>query len=213
MAIQSKTLIKSDITTDLADNTSGDITPASLRNILENMVDSYQDIFAALTQVQINALTPVLGQMVRNTDLNVIQYYNGAAWNNVATVSTDTATVLYKKVTLSSAQILASNTTPIELIAAPGAGYMIDVLSLVFKFNYNSIAYATNTSMKPRYDTSLTPFSSFDISSGVSYIIKDETFTVNILENKSVEIFTDSGDPTAGNSTIDIYLTYRIVTI
>ena len=43
--------------------------------------------------------------------------------------------------TLTSAEILDLHNTPIELIPAPGAGKMIQIMKNSFRLNYNSIAY------------------------------------------------------------------------
>lgn len=58
---------------------------------------------------------------------------------------------LQKKVTISSAEILALNSTPKELIAAPWAGYIVDVRSITAFLDYNGAAYATYTTLDFRY--------------------------------------------------------------
>jgi hypothetical protein len=53
---------------------------APQQTILEDMVDSYEDIFPQLTTVQRDALTPTNGQVVYNTDNARYEYWNGSAW-------------------------------------------------------------------------------------------------------------------------------------
>ncbi len=59
--------------------------------------------------------------------------------------------VYTKKTTLTTAQVLALFTTPISLVAAPGAGYAILVHRVTGAVDYNSAAYATNTTQEVRY--------------------------------------------------------------
>jgi hypothetical protein len=52
------------------------------------------------------------------------------------------------KLTIATADVLTLNTTPIEIVAAPGAGYAIEVISASMKMVYNSATYSTNTSLE-----------------------------------------------------------------
>lgn len=61
---------------------------------------------------------------------------------NVANINIQKATI-----PLSSAEILQLFTTPKTLIAAPGAGKLLNIINWVYVFTYNSIAYATNTNL------------------------------------------------------------------
>src|SRR3990167_4896894 len=57
------------------------------------------------------------------------------------------------KVSLTTAQVLASNGTPIQAVAAPGAGKAIEAISMVSSLAFNTIAYATNTNFIAITDT------------------------------------------------------------
>jgi hypothetical protein len=47
----------------------------------------------------------------------------------------------YAKINLTSAQILALNTTPIQVINAPGVGFYVNPIAAVINFSGGSIAY------------------------------------------------------------------------
>ena len=66
-------------------------------------------------------------------------------------VATATGGVNVSTTVLTSAQILALNTTPIELVAAPGAGFYNVVEKVIASVDYNSAAYATTTDIEIRY--------------------------------------------------------------
>ncbi len=57
---------------------------------------------------------------------------------------TDVTGIISKETTLSNAQVLALNTTPITVVPAPGAGYYVDVIAVSLAFNYAG-AYTVNS--------------------------------------------------------------------
>jgi len=75
MSVLSKTALKAQY-----DAMGAPVSRASLKAVIDNMVDSYQDTLPQLTTAQILALTPTLNQLVYNTDKNYIMQYNGAGW-------------------------------------------------------------------------------------------------------------------------------------
>jgi hypothetical protein len=125
---------------------------------------------------------------------------------------------LTKKITISSAAILIANATPVTLIAAPGSGKKIQILSISIFLDYNSAAYASNTTMNISYD-------------GVYLINSNSTFLTNTtdtwrdvpgygdtdinadLSNKAIMFNVSGGNPTTGNSPMNVYIVYKIITL
>lgn len=134
--------------------------------------------------------------------------------------STATAQILVtKKTSITSAQIKALNTTPITVVAAQGAGYAIQPLSVLFHYIYSTAAYATNTNLQLWYNgytnnliTSNTVLlgvaSTYSLSSPVS-----GTLTAADLDNKALVLTVLTGDPATGAGTLDVYVTYALVTV
>ncbi len=124
-------------------------------------------------------------------------------------------------VTISSAEILNLNSSPKVLIPAPGAGKIIDVISVEAYLNYNSIAYATNTNLFISYNASGAELHSlaFGIAAGAfDYFTKivlnnQNTFNTSIRVNTPLIAYISGGNPTAGNSIIKMFIAYRIITI
>lgn len=126
--------------------------------------------------------------------------------------------VLTAQVTITSAQILSSNTTPVQIVAAPGAGKIINLIRATTKLVYNSVAYATNVTSFLVLGTSASNF----VTSGINMIGGTATkwsmfdasstlsFTTN-LENEELNFMTNVGDPTAGNSDMIVTVYYTIV--
>jgi hypothetical protein len=218
MSSFSKTYLNSQADTVLADNTGGDISPADVRDMVKNMIDSYQDIAVQMDTAARDAIvTPATGLWIFNTDVALYEYYNGSAWVSLQTATTETAQIFTKKVSITSAQILDSYTTPIELIPAQGAGTTIEVISCTSLFTFNTIAYATNTSAKIFYDsdTASGVFGTFDLTySATAYqFFVNGGPSISDIDNNAIIFMTETGNPTAGDGTIDIYLTYRVITL
>lgn len=126
------------------------------------------------------------------------------------------------ELSIPTASVLTLNGTPLEIVAAPGAGYAIQLVAASFKLTYNSIAYATNTDLQLIADTAT--IAQVKTSSGAingtvtQHIILGEvpspgTTDTQIIENKSLKVQVPTGNPTAGNSDIKVYVLYRIITV
>ena len=210
MAVKSKVQLGTDI--------AGSTFSAPQQVILDDMVDSYQDLAIQLTTAQRNAIaTPASGLLIYNTDDSQFEYYNGSAWANMSSGLGSTQSVT---VAIGSAQILAGNTTPVQLIAAPGAGLAIIPISAVVKYTYITAAYATNTSQVIYLDT-------LNGSDNVLILIQTMlTQTANksavrsansavdensIIANKALMWAIETGNPTAGSGRLDITVIYTTI--
>lgn len=127
--------------------------------------------------------------------------------------------VYSKKVTLTSAQVLALYTTPISLVAAPGVGSAIVVHRVTGSVDYNSAAYATNTTQEVRYTNGSGTKVSADFTALVTATADKfvsvggiEAATV-LTENAAVVVCNATGNPTAGNSPVSFTIDYSIVTL
>lgn len=162
----------------------------------------------------INASTPKAGQLFYNTTTNTLSFGDGVT--HVGVQTDECTCVETAKVSLSSAQILNSFTTNIQLIAAPRANKFIDVHSIVIKYNYITSQYATNTSATIYVGTSTYPIcNNIDINFTENTLEKlsviDNIAPLADLANKPLIYEAITGNPTAGDGTIDIYITYQIL--
>lgn len=118
--------------------------------------------------------------------------------------------------TIASADVLTLNTTPITLVGAV-SGYAIEVVSASVKVDFNTTAYATNTGMLLITDTATSQQANADIGATVTQIGKFRTTEVGspsltqLIANKALTVTVDSGDPTAGDSDITVYVNYRLI--
>jgi hypothetical protein len=210
MAVKSKVQLAADI--------AASTFTAPQQVILDDMVDSYQDLAIQLTTAQRNAIaTPANGLLIYNTDNSQFEYYNGSAWASMSNGLGSTQSV---SVAIGSAQILAGNTTPVQLVAAPGAGLAIIPISVVAKYTYITAAYATNTEQVIFLDTldiednQLASFSNMlsqtsNKSAICSAISNDQQNS--IIANKSLMWAIATGNPTAGSGRLDITVIYTTI--
>lgn len=125
------------------------------------------------------------------------------------------------KVSIPTADVLQLNGTPIDVIAAPGSGKTIQCLSGYLDIpTYGGTPYATNVSISAQIsgadlpqlwnqyflNTSVakgffwTPYNGFPITATLTQMIP----------NTKLQIICGGGNPTAGNSNIVCYITYKI---
>ena len=130
-----------------------------------------------------------------------------------------TGTVLETTLSIPTAQVLTLNATPLQIIAAPGAGYAIEVETAIMELTYNSAAYATHTNLEIITDKA-------DISQflGTAYLAATKTVRTKLVaqgitdktqitENKAIYVQVAAGNPTAGDSDIKVYVKYRIIAV
>ena len=125
------------------------------------------------------------------------------------------------KLTIASADVLQLNTTPLTIVAAQGVGTAIEVISASVKVDFNTTAYATNVSLALGSVGANNPqlVSSTALNATVNSIRRlavDSTFggaDTQIIENAAIVVAVEIADPTAGDSDITIYVTYRIITL
>lgn len=121
------------------------------------------------------------------------------------------------KVSLTSAEILALNTTPKTLIAAGGTGTVIVPISILCNFTYGTTTYATFTSGRFKFFAISGNIASNSIIGSVSNIISIQPIvstSFSTLPINTAFIYDiSSGNPTTGDGTLDIYITYCLVTL
>jgi hypothetical protein len=122
--------------------------------------------------------------------------------------------------TVTTAQVLALFTTPIELIAAPGATKFIDIVAVHAKLVYVSATYTGTNALEFRYTNGSGAKVAADISStfintasgtAVSTSKGQEAEVVNLL-NGNVVVAVPTANPAVGDSDIVFTVYYRTIT-
>lgn len=122
--------------------------------------------------------------------------------------------------TIASADVLQLNSTPLTIVAAQGAGTAIEVVSASVNIAFGSVAYATNVNLTIENSGATdTQFALQCLNSTVSTIrrLNGQTATgttdTQLLENTDLVVSVATGNPTAGDSDITVYVLYRVITV
>lgn len=174
---------------------------------------------AALTDAQLTVLATTIqnnSTAASNSHTLVGEFLNDVvdSKQNIASA------VVTVKVTLTSSQILALNSTPITLVAAQGAGTFINVILIAMRLNYGSVTYTTNTTTRLAIGSFSPITTDSTILAGTTTNFAAITATQSLVVtgaadwvNIPLKISAVSGNPAAGNSTLDVYVTYNILTL
>jgi hypothetical protein len=125
------------------------------------------------------------------------------------------------KITIPTAQVLTLYTTPVAFGLTVPVGYYLRVLGCDGYLDFNTIAYATNGKLLIKTVGTTDPqagwsgaqflfgttnrYSTGSLTSGTSVTSNQ------LISGADLEAYIDIGNPTAGNSDIDIYLTYTLI--
>jgi hypothetical protein len=124
------------------------------------------------------------------------------------------------KLTIATADVLTLNSTPLTIVAAQGVGTVIQVISASVKIDFNTTPYATNIQLQIISSGSVKAQHSqnvLDASVSTVRFLAEQAATVatdtQLLENADLQVAVRTGNPTAGDSDITVYVTYRIITL
>jgi hypothetical protein len=122
------------------------------------------------------------------------------------------------ELTIPSADVLQLNSTPQTIVAAQGVGTAIEVISASLKIDFNSVAYATNTVLELITNTSAVKQAENLINQSADAFSKFEMEVSafgaeQIIDNEALNVSVQTGNPTAGDSDITVYVLYRIINV
>jgi hypothetical protein len=127
------------------------------------------------------------------------------------------SSVFTVKVTLSSAEILALNTTPKTVVAAQGANTLIRPLAWYAVLNYNSSPYSGgNINLAVGSMTVIISSSFYTNNSNIAEVRSATNLAVTGTAdwiNAPLVVRIASADPTGGNSTVNIFVTYTVISV
>ncbi len=120
---------------------------------------------------------------------------------------------------ITSAELLASNTTPIQLVSAPPAGFIYDVISVFGSTDGNYVAppYAGSKALEIiEQGATVAIFTSDFLESTINRIVKFTPNAVTVASNtnmvsNAILLKNFATDPTTGTYDIKVYIAYRVV--
>ena len=126
--------------------------------------------------------------------------------------------IQYAEISVTSAELLALNATPKTLVAAQGAGYVTEFLSMVLILDYNSAAYANNGILGV-YETDASGTVLSDTVAQADFLGKtaDTIVCVQALSadtaltaNKALVLTQATGESITGDSPVRVKIAYRV---
>ena len=130
--------------------------------------------------------------------------------------------VRYAEVEISAAEILDLFATPKTLVAAPGAGKLLEFISLLLAYDWGTVAYTIGTAgdLQVKYtDGSGVAVSTTRAATGFLDAVADTLSSLDKLEatvipavNAPMVLTVATASPTAGDSPIHAKVAYRVHT-
>lgn len=120
-----------------------------------------------------------------------------------------------KLVTVTTAEILALFTTPKELVAAPGAGKVLEFCGAVFFIDFNTTAYTTRGDLTVACYTTVV---SDSVAAAALVQQADDCYEqmfplaveTELVANKPLNLYCATGNPLAGDSPIYVSISYIV---
>jgi hypothetical protein len=88
MAVKDKTTLEADIDALFVVNSSGTIEADDVNTLMDDIVDSYQDVIVSYTTAQRDLLSATEKMLIYNTDNDRFEFYDGTSWKGVTPVKT-----------------------------------------------------------------------------------------------------------------------------
>jgi len=195
----------------------GDITQTKVADLLEGIetLAVYKDDFGNNTVVcKNNAGT------VTYITLSASQILGRKSTGDIVNlVADDVRTIIglqqTAKISITSGSTRTLNTTPVVLVTSGGTGVVLIPQRIIIRLNYLTAAYATNTTLQVRVGTIAHDLATTVLAAAATQVdIEDITGVfANITSNQAIKLQVKTGNPTAGYGTLDVFVTYTIITI
>ena len=118
-------------------------------------------------------------------------------------------------VVLNEAQVRAMSTTPVTLIAAPGTGKVIDIMSIDTYLDAGTVVYAFGNNLEVKIGA--TVFGTLSLQSAnfaTDLVSKIETGgTTKVIDQNTAVTLTSAADSATGNGVMYFNIYYRILTV
>lgn len=123
----------------------------------------------------------------------------------------------YAKLTIASADVLTLNSTPLTIVPAV-AGMKIEVISASVAVDFNTTAYATNTDINVVCSGALQSQMKDDVLAATVTATRKllpvtglSATDTQLIAGASLLVSVGTGDPTAGDSDVTVYVHYRYI--
>jgi len=155
--------------------------------------------------------------------LGVSSDAGGASITNLSSLQIGTTTYYDFKVSLSAAEVRSLAGTPIELVPNPGVGFMVRPTDAIAVLTFGTVAFTSlqlyiysGSVINAINNAQMSTDQFLDTPNDIKMTFSNSGLwngaESNIVENQALFI-TANGDSAVGDSTVDIYLSYKIITL
>lgn len=153
-----------------------------------------------------------------NVNGTLVASVNGSTADAAGNVSLTFSAITTTKVSLTSTQIKSLHTTPVQILPAPGAGKLLNVIKVAYRYNwvggdYNSVGITLSYDAFGGTPITNTLFGLLNSSSSSigfpSFLAMDSGGLTNI----SISIETNADAGASGFGSLDVYITYETITL
>lgn len=88
MAVKDKTTLEADVDALFVVNSSGTIEADDVNTLMDDIIDSYQDVIVSYTTAQRDLLSATEKMLIYNTDNDRLEFYDGTTWKGLTPVKT-----------------------------------------------------------------------------------------------------------------------------
>lgn len=184
-------------------------------------LDQYEVLYNGVSQLKavLGDIQDANGVAYVEADWDIFRYEQCGSVNSSEVANPYPAPTTVE-VDITSAQILAMGTTPIELLPAAGTNKYYDVEKIILEYTNNTTAYSlVDDFLRVTYSTLGYSIDKQVITAGMDTLcIADSTYSISVgnqlfsqalLPNASIELTTDnSANPTLGDGTLRVIITY-----
>lgn len=147
--------------------------------------------------------------------------YNLSVDTNGRLVETSISETSSVKITLTDAQMKTIRNVPIDIIPSPGGGKFIEVLAVTYFLDYGTTAfdYGGANRFYIEFETAENPLYELrdnvlnNTSDTYNSLVKTGLAGNNVHPGEPLRVRNLNDDPTVGDSTVNLYIQYRIVTL
>ncbi|MBA7699325.1 hypothetical protein ES703_108019 [subsurface metagenome] len=139
----------------------------------------------------------------------------------VTSAKLDDTTVKYALVEISADDIKALYTTAKELVATPGAGYVLEFISIVLTYEYGTIVYDLTSCTDLEVRITNKSGSAVSTTQAVAGMLDQSSDQIRALDKLEASVTPvdaaplclalDGADPTAGDGLVHAMVSYRIL--
>lgn len=124
------------------------------------------------------------------------------------------------RVALTAAQITTLHSVPVQLLAAPGAGFAILPTAMAFEFTYGTVQFTGGGAVNPVYHGQTTNHLGGSVAAATIQAAANAYISCGapaaalaLLANTGVDLYAATADFAAGDSTAVVKLSYDLITL